>query len=297
MSERVLVIGGSGFLGSHTADHLSKHGYDVFIYDTKKSKWLSSSQKFIQGDFLDQNALSEIINDVSYVYHFGAMADISESKKFPLKAIEINIAGTAKILEIIRNSPVKRFMFASTAYVYSDQGSFYRVSKQSAESIIEEYSKQYDIDYTLMRYGSLYGPRSQPWNGIRKFVRQIIEDNYLDYSGNGEEIREYIHVEDAARISVNLLEPKYKNQAIMITGQQVIKSRDLFKMIFEILHKDLKINYLNDNLREDHYGNTPYRYSPKTAKKIFPLEFVDLGQGLLNLIEEVQEEINQKNDQ
>ena len=67
-------------------------------------------------------------------------------------------------------------------------------------------------------------------------------------------------------------------------------------MIFEILHKKVNVKYSNEDFREDHYGNTPYRYSPKSAKKIFPLEFVDLGQGLLNLIEEVQEELNHQND-
>ena len=131
------------------------------------------------------------------------------------------------------------------------------------------------------------------WN--KKFIKQIINDGYLDYSGNGEEIREYIHAIDAAKISVDLLDNKYSNQAIMITGQQVIKSRDLFKMIFEILHKKVNVKYSNEDFREDHYGNTPYRYSPKSAKNI-SFEFVDLGQGLLNLIEEVQEELNHQND-
>jgi UDP-glucose 4-epimerase len=181
-------------------------------------------------------------------------------------------------------------MYASTAYVYSNHGSFYRVSKQAAESIIEEYSKEFDINFTFLRYGSLYGPRSQFWNGIKKFIKQINETGTLEYAGSGKEIREYINVEDAARIGVDLLDDKYINQALMITGQQVMRADDLFEMIFEILDKKLDVNYLKSSSQGDHYGNTPYRYTPKNARKIVPSEFIDLGQGLLDVIQEVNSE-------
>ncbi len=292
MSNKVLVIGGSGFIGSHTADQLSQAGYDVTIFDKNESVWKSKNQRMIIGNYLEYDNLLDAIKQNDNIYHFGGVADISESKENPLNTIHTNIIGITNVLEAMRAFQGKRLMYASTAYVYSDQGSFYKVSKQSAEGIIEEYSKEYGLKYTLIRYGSLYGPRSQSWNGIKKFVKQIIERGKLEYAGNGQEIREYINVIDAAKLSVNLLDNKYVNKALMITGQQVIKSEDLFKMIFEILNKKINIKYANENFRQDHYGNTPYRYSPKTAQKIFPLEFTDLGQGLLSLIEEVQNEIN-----
>tara|TARA_B110000003_G_scaffold272907_1_gene309682 strand:+ start:1181 stop:2068 length:888 start_codon:yes stop_codon:yes gene_type:complete len=289
MSKRILVIGGSGFIGSHTADQLSDAGYRVTILDKEKSRWLREDQEMIEGDYLDRKLINDSLKDMDYIYHFGAVADIGESKKEPLKTIEHNVLGITYLLESIRESSVKRLMYASTAYVYSNQGSFYRVSKQSAESIIEEYSKEYGINYTFLRYGSLYGKRSQSWNGIKKFLTQIMQYGLIDYSGNGKEIREYINVEDAAKISVNLIQDKYINQALMVTGQQVIRVNDLFEMIFEILGKDFSVNY-SQSFREDHYGNTPYRYTPKNAKKIVPSEFVDLGQGLLDVIEEINTE-------
>ena len=289
--KKVLVIGGSGFMGSHTADELSKSGYSVVIYDRFSSPWLRDDQEMIVGDFEDLIKLESAMKDVSIVYHFAGLADIGESKKFPYKTIESNVMGLTKVLEIAVKSSVKRFVFASTMYVYSIHGSFYRASKQAAEIIIEAYAEEFGIEYTFLRYGSLYGPRAQNWNGIRRFIAQIINEGKLDYNGNGLEMREYIHVNDAARLSVEVLDPKFANNAITITGQQLIRVDDLISIMFEIAGKERKVNYLGEKNISNHYGNTPYRYTPKSAKKIVPLEFVDLGQGLLDIIEEINHEI------
>ena len=293
---KVLVIGGSGFMGSHTADELTKQGYEVSLFDIQPSKWKSEEQKMLIGDFMSLDDLKKAMENVSYVYHFGAIADIGEAKENPVKTLESNIMGIINVLEAVKESKIKRFMYASTVYVYSSHGSFYRVSKQAAESIIESYHEEYGLNYTFLRYGSLYGPRSQSWNGIRGFVKQVLKKNKIEYAGNGEEIREYIHVSDAAKLGVDLLDNKYSNSAVIITGHQTIRAKDLFSIIFEISGKEDNIKFLKNDVRADHYGNTPYRYSPKSAKKIVPSEFVDLGQGLLNIIEEVQQELYEESD-
>ncbi len=290
--EKVLVIGGGGFLGSHTADALSKKGYQVSIFDKKPSRWLRSDQEMVLGDYSEEKDLKKALKGVSFVYHFGAIADIAESKRDPFNTLYLNIIGTVKILEAIKSMKVKRFLFASSMYVYSDLGSFYSVSKSSAESIIEAYGKEFGIDFTLMRYGSLYGSRSQDWNAIRNFVKQILKNKKLTYSGTGKEIREYINVEDAAQLSVKLLDKKYANNAYTITGQQTIKVDDLFSILFEIIGTKRKVDFLDDNSRSEHYGLTPYRHKAKDAKKIVPTEFKDLGQGLLEIVEEVQVELD-----
>ena len=172
-------------------------------------------------------------------------------------------------------------------YVYSSNGSFYRASKQAAEILIETYKENFGINYVFLRYGSLYGPRAQNWNGIRGFIKQVVEKGFLEYSGNGSEVREYIHVLDAAKLSVKVLDDEYKNRAVTITGQQSIKVSDMFAMIFEIAGKKVDIRYLNNLNDTSHYGITPYRYTPKISMKITPIEFFDLGQGILNIIEEI----------
>ena len=200
--------------------------------------------------------------------------------------------GVTKALEAAMKVELKRFVYASTMYVYSSHGSFYRASKQAAEIIIEAYAEHFGLEFTLLRYGSLYGPRAQNWNGIRRFASQIIREGRLDYSGNGSEMREYIHVHDAARLSVDVLDPAYANRAITITGQQLIRVDDLISVMFEITGQPRNVNYHGEGSAPNHYGHTPYRYTPKPAKKLVPQEFVDLGQGLLDVIEEIHREEN-----
>jgi UDP-glucose 4-epimerase len=285
--KNVLVIGGSGFMGSHTADVLSENGNIVSILDKVSSPWLRSDQNMIVGNAMDSDIIESSMKGVDCVYYFAGIADIAEAKSNPYNTIEINIMGLTKVLEAAVKNNVKQIIYASTMYVYSSHGSFYRASKQAAEIIIEAYQENYGIDFVFLRYGSLYGPRSQDWNGIKGFAQQVIKTGVLEYSGNGSEVREYIHVLDAANLSVKALQEEYKNRAVTITGQQSMKVSDMFSMIFEIEGKEVNINYLDEHKGSSHYGNTPYRYTPKTSMKIIPTEFVDLGQGLLDIVEEI----------
>ena len=229
--DKVVVIGGSGFMGSHVADELSNRGYDVTIFDTEPSPWIHKNQKMFEGDIQDLDALQKCIRSSRYVYQYAGIADIGESVGNPINTIRTNIMGTTMCLEACVRENVERFIYASTMYVYSDKGSFYRASKQSAEIIIESFQDKYDLDYTILRYGSLYGSRSQPWNGLRKYVTQAIKENKIIYSGTGHERREYIHVNDAANLSVKALDSKYKNTSLTITGTEILNSTELLTMI------------------------------------------------------------------
>jgi UDP-glucose 4-epimerase len=285
--KKVVVIGGSGFMGSHTSDELSKCGYEVVIFDRVKSPWLREDQRMIIGDMLDYDSVLKAIEGASIVYHFAGIADIGEAASRPFDTIHQNVMGATVALDASIKAGVKRFVYASTMYVYSHQGSFYRASKQSVERIIEAYSELYGLEYTLLRYGSLYGPRAQEWNGLSKYVHQIVIKSKLEYHGNGKEKREYIHVLDAARLSVKILDPEHCNQAITVTGQQAIVSDELIDMMFEITGQKKNVKYISFPEKNGHYTITPYRYTPKAAKKIVPDEFIDLGQGILDIIEEV----------
>tara|TARA_B100000989_G_C19523674_1_gene465631 strand:+ start:943 stop:1824 length:882 start_codon:yes stop_codon:yes gene_type:complete len=286
-SKNILVIGGSGFIGSHTADALTKKGFKVTILDKVISPWLNKDQEMITGNIMDQNFLNSSMKDIDYIYYFAGIADIDEAKSDPYKTIELNIMGLTKALEAAIKNNVKKFIYASTMYVYSSHGSFYRASKQAAEMIIETYQEKFGIEFVFLRYGSLYGPRAQNWNGVRGFVKQVVEKGYIEYPGNGSEVREYIHALDAAELSVKVLHESYNNRAVTISGQQSIKVSDMLAIIFEIEGKKVDIRYLKKNKNTSHYGITPYRYTPKPSMKITPIEFFDLGQGILNIIEEI----------
>jgi len=288
-SKKVVVVGGSGFMGSHTADELTQRGFDVTIFDQVESSWLLPEQKMIVGDGLDSDALAKAFEDARYIYHFAGVADIGEAKADPYRTINMNVMGVTAALEAAMKTGVDRFIYASTMYVYSSHGSFYRASKQASEAVIDAYNKAYGLDYTFLRYGSLYGPRAQSWNGLRSYVEQVVKEERLDYRGTGKERREYIHVSDAARLSVDILDESHKNRAITVTGHQALSSRVLIDMIFEISGVEYNAYFSDENVSGDHYETTPYRYRPKRAMKLVPDEFIDIGQGILDIVEEIHE--------
>lgn len=289
-NSRVVVLGGAGFMGSHTADALTDRGYDVVVFDRVPSPWLGDSQKMLVGDILDRETVREAVRGAIYVYHFAGIADIAQARKRSYDAVLVNVLGTANVLQSCVEERVRRFVYASTMYVYSPFGSFYRATKQAAENIVEAYQENHGLEYTLLRYGSLYGPRSQSWNGLKNYVTQVVRDGKLRLEGDEQRVREYIHVCDAARLSVDVLDKRHANQAVTVTGSQVLTTAQLAQMIFEIAGVDLSIETGASEPFPSHYKTTPYRYTPKQAKKLVPSEFVDIGQGILELVEEAHRE-------
>ena len=292
---KILVTGSSGFIGSHVADVLEKEGYNLKLFDASPSKYKTKNQEEFIGDILKVDDVIAAMQGCDAVYHFAAQADIGASSDIPTRTITANIIGTQNVLEAARKHKVNRFLFASTIYVYSELGSFYRVSKQSCEKIIEEYQREFDIDYTILRYGSLYGPRANEFNVIRDYLTQALNNKKIVRRGDGKEVREYIHVEDAARLTVDALDEKYKNQHLIITGNQQIKVKELLIMIKEIFRGEIKIEFGRE---EDlhHYEITPYNYKPQVAKKITPEMHYDLGQGLMDQIYDLEKGLNKENE-
>jgi len=294
-SKKVVVFGGSGFLGSYVADALTEKGYDVTIFDKNESKFSNQKQKMVLGDILNKEQVNDEVKNSIYVYHFAGLADINEAKQNPMETITSNVLGTANILEACKNNNVERFVFASTIYVYSNLGSFYRSSKQACELIIENYFDEYNLNYTILRYGSLYGRRANQFNFIRAALTQALLDKKIDRKGNGEEIRDYIHVKDAAKASVDILTGEFDNSHIMIKGEQTIKVKELLSMINEIFGNNIKINFSKESLYESHYKLTPYSFRPRVAKKFILNTYHDLGQGLLDTVYDIYKKLHKNN--
>lgn len=289
----ILVTGGAGFLGSHVADALSEAGHDVTVFDLHPSPYLREDQKMRTGDIMDFAALEDALRGMNVVYHFAGIADIDECMRRPVDTARYNILGTVQLLEASRQAGVKRFVFASSAYVYSDAGYFYRASKQACESYLESYAELYGLNYTSLRYGSLYGPRADARNSIFRLLRQAMEEGKITYKGTGEELREFIHVLDAAQSSVAILDPQYENTHITLTGREKMRYADLLEMIKEILGNKVEIEILPSE-RKAHYRITPYNFSPKLGLKLSSNPHVDMGQGLLQCLAEIFENSHAK---
>ncbi len=286
---KVCVIGGSGFLGSHVADALTAAGHRVRIFDRSISPWLRDDQEMVIGDLLDATSLDAAVAGSELVYNFAALADLNQALDKPIETVRINVLGNAQVLEACRLHGVKRFVYASTVYVYSREGGFYRCSKQAAEHYVEEYQRVYGLDYTILRYGSLYGPRADQSNGLYRIVKSALETGVLRYEGSPDTLREYIHVEDAARASVAALGDELRNQSVVLTGQEPMRVLDLLEMLAEILGLSNAVEFV-EGVQPGHYVRTPYAYQPKLGRKYVPPMHVDLGQGLLQLIDHVRGE-------
>lgn len=287
---RIIIFGGAGFLGSFVADTLTDAGHEVVIFDLKSSPFLKQEQNMIVGDILDELAVTEAVKGCDIVYNFAGLADIDEVAQRPLESVKANILGNSNILEACRKAKVSRFVFASSLYVYSKSGSFYRSTKQACELIIDNYNEIFGLPYTILRYGSLYGPRAGTDNAIYRFISQALTEGKITRYGDGEELREYIHVADAAKGSVEILSQEFENQHVILTGQQQIKIKDLLCMIREMLDNKIELEYLPPN-QSHHYEITPYTFRPKVGKRLTSRSYLDLGQGILDSIYDIHQKL------
>ena len=281
---RVVVFGGSGFVGSHVADKLSDSGYHVVIFDMYSSPYLRLDQEMVVGDLLDFELVSETIRGACAIYNFAALSDLNEALRKPIATININILGNCSILEGCRLNKVDRFIYASSVYVNSREGGFYGCSKKAAEQYIEQYKRTYDLDFTILRYGSLYGPRADSKNGLKGIIDEAVKTGVLKYEGDKDAFREYIHVRDAAVASVKALGENFRNKKIILTGHQPIKVIDILGMLAEIMGLPNSMIQFNQTDYEGHYIRTPYYYESDLAEKYLPDTYVDLGEGLLEII-------------
>ncbi len=289
--ELAVVFGGSGFLGSHVADALSDAGYGVRIFDKVSSPYLRYGQAMIVGDLMDPAAVTAAAAGCSYVYNFAGLADIDDAKNRPVDTAALNVLGNVHVLEAARIAGAKRFIFASSVYVYSESGSFYRASKQSAERFVEAYNERYGLAYTILRYGSLYGRRADEHNGIFVLLKQALEKKAIVYGGSGEAMREYIHVTDAAKLSVQALGSEYANRHLILSGHERMPVKTLMKMVSEMIPGGIEIKF-GAKHNEGHYDITPYAFHPKVGHKLVANDYVELGQGIIDCLADIHERLH-----
>lgn len=287
---KIVVTGGSGFMGSHLVDALVERGHDVTVFDREPSKWLPKQARMIAGDITDRDAVASAVEGAGAVYHLAGFADLNAARTRPMDTVQANIIGTVNLLEAMRAHGIQRFLFASTVYVYSREGGFYRCSKQACETYIEEYARTFGLRYTVLRYGSLYGPRADRSNGVYRLLAAAMKEGQISYAGAPDDIREYIHVEDAARLSADALAADFEGHHVLLTGPAPTRAADLFMMFQEIIGRRIEINYSSPT-GSGHYAVTPYAYTPKPGRKLVTTHYVDMGQGLLRLVEELHRDL------
>ena len=285
---KIAVIGGSGFLGSHLCDLLSSKGHKVNILDIKKSKYLNKNQKMYIGSILDKKKLTRAIKGCEFVYHFAALSNMDFARRNPFMSAETNILGTINGLLVSQKCKVKRFIYASSIYANTEEGGFYGSSKKAAESYVERFHKIFGLKYTILRFGSLYGSRADASNGLNIIINSGLKKKKLIYGGSINAARRYIHAEDAVNVCTKVIQKKYENKYLTITGKRLIKVKYLMKTLSENFNIPRnKIKYLNDNNR-GHYDVKPTPFVTRKGKYLKIKKEKDFKRSLAYLIEELK---------
>ncbi len=287
MHRKVVVFGGTGFIGSYLIDELIKNSYDVIAADINPSKYVDDVY-YAKCDILDAQRVDDLVKGAEIVYNFAGFASLDDAIANPYRALELNVMGNLNILEACKEHHVKRFVYASSAYAMSDKGSFYGISKLTSEKLTEEYYKKFGLEFTIVRYGSVYAERDYPNNYIYSLLKEAMATGKISHSGDGTEIREYIHAADVGKLAVDIIESEaYINEHIILTGVERIQRKELFETINEIVGGTISIN-LNKDGYHNHYKTTPYSFLPVRSKKLVANPYINLGQGLVECLKDIE---------
>ncbi len=288
MSKKIVVLGGAGFLGSYICSDLSKRGYQVIVGDINNSNHTQQFE-FVSINIMDVQSLENIITkDVFAVYNLAGYANLDKAIHEPFQTFNLNVMGNLNILNTCIKNNIQHYVYASSAYAMNDKGSFYGISKLTSEKVIKEFHKRYGLTYTILRYGSVYSERAYENNYIYNLVKTAIKSGAIEHLGDGEEIREYIHAADAAKLSVDMLEKEeYKNEIFILTGVQSMKRKEVFEMINEIAGGKVNIQLTKEGY-EHHYKTTPYTFQPESSKRLVANPFIDMGQGILECMKAIE---------
>jgi UDP-glucose 4-epimerase len=210
--------------------------------------------------------------------------------------MEVNVLGTLRVLEVAFKHGVKRFVYASTVYTMGHHGSFYRVSKQAGEGLCKAFCEEYELPYTIVKYGSLYGHEANHWNFIYRVCKELLTKGEYCYQSSPDAMREFIHVTDAAKSTVKIAsDPEFENASVLITGHTKMRMGDFFDIVTEIIGGDIKISYELPERRR-HYVYTPYSFDPDVPIRVTFPTYIDITEGILDCIKRAKADIDEDRD-
>lgn len=266
--KKVLILGADGFLGSNLTESLVKDGkYKIRAFDLfpdGKSRNLEAFQKKIeifQGNFFNKYDLRRALKGIDYVFHFISLTTPGSSMEDPLIDIDTNIRGTVRLLEECVKAKIKKFIFPSSGgAIYGNQGkdllseddtlnpiSPYAISKLTIEKYLEYYRAHRKLDYLIIRYSNPYGPRQNVVGSqgiIPIFLNLVKENKPIVIFGDGENIRDYIYIDDAISNTKKLVfkgnQPK--NRIYNIGSGEGTTINQIVEIMGKVTQKKVKIN-------------------------------------------------------
>ena len=263
--QRVLITGGAGFIGSHTADLLMEQGTAVRILDNLSSGHRHNLpdqhplMEFIEGDICDTECVNQAMQGVSHCLHLAAQVSVVASLEDPAFSAQQNILGFVNVLDACQKNQVTRLVYASSAAIYGNpvqlpllekhadlQLSPYGLEKKINEDYSDLYHRLYGFSSLGMRFFNVFGPRQDPKSPyagvIALFVDRISDNKPLSVFGNGEQTRDFIYVRDVARTNVAALQSTIQGACNVATGQST-SLLDLIKVLSELTGNQPDIHF------------------------------------------------------
>ena len=254
---KIAVTGGSGFIASHIVDHLLSAGHEIVAIDHRVRPHRDDVQ-FEDIDVLSLSALIQATAGCDFIFHLAAVSNVNYAHKYPVYTVDLNINGTANVLEAARLNGVARVFFASTVWIYTgtrgngsltedepfhlpDAGHIYTTSKIASEMIIHNYWQLYRQPFTILRYGIPYGPRMREELVIPIFIRKALKGEPIVIQGDGSQYRNYVYIEDLARAHLLALNKKAENQVYNLEGSRRISIMDIAETINRVLGGGVQI--------------------------------------------------------
>ena len=285
---KILVTGGSGFIGSHVVDKLIDKGFEVKIFDGVMPTHRRDVE-FYKGNIMDLGDLRMALFDIDIIYHLAAIADVKDVYEDPYFSEQINTRGTLNVLEATRRSGhIERVIYSSTIWVYSDckentvdentsispPSHMYTATKLASEYYCKAYSNLYGIDTTILRYGIPYGPRARDGAVIPIFVKKVISGEPITIAGDGHQYRKFVYVEDLAEGNVLALKSVAKNKIYNLEGTEKTTIKQIAMSIQSILGKEVNIEYTSSRPGDfsgqeilNHLAEKELGWKPKTIFK------------------------------
>jgi UDP-glucose 4-epimerase len=259
---KILISGGSGFIGSHLCEKYVKDGHIVFCLDNFLSGSLHNIKhlldyrnfKLIKGDIRDKALLEKVIHDIEVIFHLAAQIHVDRSYVEPELTWDINVMGTQNVLEMARLYDVRRVIFASSSEVYGtaqyvpideahplDSPHPYGASKIAADRLCFSYQKTYGMDIAIMRPFNIFGARQRDVGYgavISIFTKRVLNDIQPIVYGNGHQRREYTYIDDIVRaydLVLRRIEPL--TEPVNFGNGQDVSIKELAEMIIELCGK------------------------------------------------------------
>ncbi len=257
---KIIVTGGSGFIGSHVVDALADAGHQVTVVDHRVRPH-RPDVNFEDVDLMDLSSVLVATKGAEHIFHLAAVSNVNYAYKYPVYSASLNVMGTAHILEAARINGVQRVHLASTVWVYNGApngkpvdetvpfylegaGHIYTSTKMAAEMICHNYAQLYNVPFTILRYGIPYGPRMREELLIPIFIKKALNGEPLTISGKGEQYRNFVYVRDLAEAHVMAMRESAANQTYNLEGTRKVTVLEVAEGIKKILGDNVKLDFV-----------------------------------------------------